>query len=222
MAKNKSFADIAYGILKDKARPLASHELTQEVLRLKETRGKTPQATLVSALTRDGRFRRVGPGKYGLAEWSLKSGISTEVEVDESHEIGHSTIIDTLVELGQALGFESFANARLSLFSGDVPTVAKLRTMDVLWRDGNSAIPIEVQVHGSRDALLRRLEMVEPYSRRMVVVADSEQLRKIRSEIEDSKPPAFARKVVYIEQDLIPLIKGHTFILKWVRNLFGL
>jgi hypothetical protein len=38
--------------------------------------GKDPAANLLTQISRDSRFVRVGPGKYGLAKWKIKPRIS--------------------------------------------------------------------------------------------------------------------------------------------------
>ena len=38
--------------------------------------GKDPAANLLTQISRDGRFVRVGPGKYALAKWKVKPRVS--------------------------------------------------------------------------------------------------------------------------------------------------
>lgn len=74
---SESLVTIAHRILKERRNPMHSHDLTQEVLKFRQTSGKTPEATLVSAMIRDDRFVGIGRGTYGLKEWHPE-GVVTE------------------------------------------------------------------------------------------------------------------------------------------------
>ena len=86
--KKLSFSDSAYQILKEANESLSSIELVDIALakKLIKTVGKTPEATMWSALYLEGqrkgiksRFIRVGKDKWGLSEWG-KEMIKVEVE----------------------------------------------------------------------------------------------------------------------------------------------
>ncbi len=92
-----SFSDAAYKILKDTNRALSAYELTKIALEkhLIETKGKTPEATMWSALYLEGqrkgnksRFLRIGQDKWCLSEWG-KETIQVEIEKynEETKEI---------------------------------------------------------------------------------------------------------------------------------------
>ena len=67
--------DAAAKVLADAGRPLSTRQMVEMMLQKRywKTAGKTPPATISSALQRDiqikkakSRFRKTGPGKYGL------------------------------------------------------------------------------------------------------------------------------------------------------------
>ncbi|MDG7023005.1 MAG: winged helix-turn-helix domain-containing protein [Nitrososphaerota archaeon] len=62
----KSFADYAYELLfRAGQEGMHYRELTAQILKLKQTKGKTPDQTILSILERDKRrFEKVGKGTY--------------------------------------------------------------------------------------------------------------------------------------------------------------
>jgi len=70
MAKksNKSFYSLAEKVLKENKKPMHYTDITAEILKLKETKGKTPERTVIAVLMRDTHnvFKRMGEGKFGL------------------------------------------------------------------------------------------------------------------------------------------------------------
>lgn len=92
-----SFTNAAYIILKDINKALSSLELVRTALEreILETKGKTPEATMWSALYLEGqrkgnksRFLQIGQDKWCLSEWG-KETIQVEVEKynEETQEI---------------------------------------------------------------------------------------------------------------------------------------
>jgi len=69
MAMGYTFAELAYTVLKEKAKPMNYKDITKEVLRFKSVTGKTPAQSLRATIAKDRRFKKVGKGTYALAEW---------------------------------------------------------------------------------------------------------------------------------------------------------
>jgi DNA-directed RNA polymerase delta subunit len=69
MATSGTFAELAYAILKKKGKSIHYKDITKEILILKSVTGKTPAQSLRAIIAKDKRFKRVGKGTYGLAEW---------------------------------------------------------------------------------------------------------------------------------------------------------
>ena len=65
----KSFATLAYEIL-FRAGPEGMHykQLTEQILKLKQTKGKTPDQTVLAILERDARFEKVSRGVYRVKQ----------------------------------------------------------------------------------------------------------------------------------------------------------
>jgi len=121
MVKKLSFPDAAYEILKNTNEALSSVELVDIALakNLIETKGKTPEATMWSALYLEGqrkgnksRFVQIGKDKWALSEWG-KEAIQVEIEKynKETQEI-QLRIQKTIV--GDPLNFEGLQYAPIN------------------------------------------------------------------------------------------------------------
>lgn len=97
MTEKLSFSEAAYEILKQANKALSSVELVEIALSksLIETKGKTPEATMWSALYLEGqrkgnqsRFMQIGQDKWCLSEWG-KETVQVEIEKynEETQEI---------------------------------------------------------------------------------------------------------------------------------------
>lgn len=71
-------ADAAFALLKEASEPTHYKEIAKQLLDQGiPLSGKNPQATLLSYLVRDARFKRAIPrGVYGLSEWKFKTAKS--------------------------------------------------------------------------------------------------------------------------------------------------
>jgi len=63
-----TYATLAYEILKKAGGAMHYVDITKEIVKVKKTRGKTPQHTLRNRIALDSRFVRVGKGIYDLKE----------------------------------------------------------------------------------------------------------------------------------------------------------
>ena len=63
-----TFANLAYSILKKQGKPMHYIDITNEVMKKKNSKGKTPFKTVGVEINKDNRFIRVGSGIYGLKE----------------------------------------------------------------------------------------------------------------------------------------------------------
>jgi DNA-directed RNA polymerase delta subunit len=70
MAKkaDKSFYTLAQKVLQENKEPMHYMDITKEILKTKETKGKTPERTVMAVILRDKHnvFKSVGEGIFGL------------------------------------------------------------------------------------------------------------------------------------------------------------
>jgi len=70
MAKksNKSFYNMAKKVLSEQKKPMHYTDITKKILETKESKGKTPERTVIAVLMRDTHnvFVRMGDGVFGL------------------------------------------------------------------------------------------------------------------------------------------------------------
>lgn len=71
MAKkaDKSFYTLAQKVLQENNKPMHYMDITKEILKIKETKGKTPERTVMAVILRDKHniFKSVGEGVFGLS-----------------------------------------------------------------------------------------------------------------------------------------------------------
>jgi hypothetical protein len=115
--------------------------------------------------------------------------------VEEDYDFDHDEIVDELVEIGNGLGFEAEKEWK----------VAKGARVDVVWRAkianlGIVSYVFEVQKGGSIDALILNLQRAknDPTVQKLVIVANTLNLRRIREEVE-SLSEDFRRSLAYLE-----------------------
>ncbi|MFN3384770.1 MAG: hypothetical protein ACK401_07735 [Archaeoglobaceae archaeon] len=101
--------------------------------------------------------------------------------VEEDYDFEHDEIVEKLVEIGNALGFEASSEK----------VMAKGAKVDVLWRAkitnlGVVSYVFEVQRGGSIDSLILNLQKAKnnPTVQKHVIVANAKDLRRIKEEIE--------------------------------------
>ena len=133
----------------------------------------------------------------------------------ESIELNHSEMIRLMMDLGEVFGFESMENIKLGDVIDGLSDELKNRTLDIVWRERYRMIPIEVQAHGSIDSLLNRLEIVEPKSTKLIIVATQPEFQRIKSYLE-FKTRSFKDKVVHISPEELSKVKDHV---EFVKNL---
>jgi hypothetical protein len=130
-------------------------------------------------------------------------------------ELTHSEMIRLMIDLGEVFGFESMENVRLVDIIDGLSDELANRTLDVVWRERYRMVPIEVQAHGSIDSLLNRLEIVEPKSTKLIIVAAQPEFQRIKSYLE-FKTRSFKDKVVHISPEELSKVKDHV---EFVKNL---
>lgn len=133
----------------------------------------------------------------------------------EPIELPHSEMIRLMMDLGEVFGFESMENVKLGDIIEGLSDELKNRTLDIVWRERYRMIPIEVQAHGSIDSLLNRLEIVEPKSTKLIIVAAELEFQRIKSYLE-FKTRSFKDKVVHISPEELSKVKDHV---EFVKNL---
>ncbi len=133
----------------------------------------------------------------------------------ESTELTHSDMIRLMIDLGEVFGFESMEDVKLGDIIDGLSDELENRTLDVVWRERYRMIPIEVQAHGSIDSLLNRLEIVEPKSTKLIIVATHPEFQRIKSYLE-FKTRSFKDKVVHISPEELSKVKDHV---EFVKNL---
>ena len=129
--------------------------------------------------------------------WKAKKGEKFVVaeKLDEAYDFDHDEIVDKLLAIGQWMGFET-EKERL---------IAKGARVDVVWRArianlGVVTYVFEVQRSGSVDSLILNLQKAlnNPSVQRLVVVANTRNLRRIEEEI-SMLDPKFTTMVAYLE-----------------------
>jgi len=130
-------------------------------------------------------------------------------------ELNHTEMIRLMKDLGEIFGFETTENVRLGNIVEGLSDELENRTLDVVWRERYRIIPIEVQAHGSIDSLLNRLEIVEPKSSKLIIVANLAEFQRIKSYL-DFKTRSFKDKVVHISPEELSSVKNHV---EFVKNL---
>ncbi len=67
-----SFYNLAKKVLLEQKKPMHYTDLTKEILKIKESKGKTPERTVIAVLMRDTHdvFMRMGDGIFGLTRLS--------------------------------------------------------------------------------------------------------------------------------------------------------
>jgi DNA-directed RNA polymerase delta subunit len=73
MAKkaDKSFYTLAQKVLQENKKPMHYIDITKEILKTKEIKGKTPERTVMAVILRDKHnvFKSVGEGIFGLSSF---------------------------------------------------------------------------------------------------------------------------------------------------------
>jgi len=124
----------------------------------------------------------------------------------------HDQLVMTMVLLGEIFGYESEKGVQLYKINSRTPTEQRNRSVDVIWKKKSTysqCVPIEVQVHGSIDALIRRLKLLEPKAWRMIVVGSEQDLRSVSSDVEYSESRAFCEKLIYLPQEKVLETRDH-------------
>ncbi|MEM0203932.1 MAG: hypothetical protein QXO16_08640 [Archaeoglobaceae archaeon] len=122
-----------------------------------------------------------------------------EVAIEEDYDFDHDEIVEKLVELGSNLGFEARREVE----------IAKGSRVDVVWRAEITNLGVvshvshvfEVQKGGSIDSLilnLQRAKKKDPTVQRLVVVANTKNLKTVRGEVE-TLGEEFRDSIVYME-----------------------
>ena len=75
-----SFYQLAQRVLKEQKKPMHYKDIAQEIIKIKPTKGKTPERTVMAVLIRDTHnvFQRMGNGIFGLT--SLAKTYENEVQ----------------------------------------------------------------------------------------------------------------------------------------------
>lgn len=137
----------------------------------------------------------------------------------------HDEVVDQLVAIGQALGFEAEKEKY----------VAKGARLDVIWRARIANLGVvmyifEVQSHGSIDSLILNLQraQVNQSVQRLIVVASGKDIEKVKAEIANL-PESFRRAVSYWEvheaqraNELMAEFFGIINKLELVKSEFGM
>ena len=129
---------------------------------------------------------------YLVTQESYKKAIIIE---EEDYYFDHDEIVDKLVEIGNGLGFEAKSEQQ----------IAKGARVDVLWQArianlGVVSYVFEVQRGGSIDSLILNLQKAKnnPTVQKLVVVANTKDLKKIQEEVE-SLSEDFRKSLAYLE-----------------------
>ena len=68
---SKSFYSLTQKVLQERKKPMHYAEITKDILKVKESKGKTPERTVIAVLMRDTHnvFTRQGEGIFGLTSF---------------------------------------------------------------------------------------------------------------------------------------------------------
>ncbi|MBS3136107.1 winged helix-turn-helix domain-containing protein [Candidatus Woesearchaeota archaeon] len=68
---DKSFYTLAQKVLSEQKKPMHYVDLTKEIMKTKESKGKTPERTVIAVIQRDKHnvFVRMGDGVFGLSSF---------------------------------------------------------------------------------------------------------------------------------------------------------
>jgi len=120
--------------------------------------------------------------------------VTESLEDDTTYEFDHDEIIDKIVKLGASLGYMSEA---------EYP-IAKGARIDAIWIInleflGEIKYAFEVHKSGSIDSLILNLQKAkrDPSVNKLVVVSDTNNLEKIKREV-DSLSDDFKKSIVYL------------------------
>lgn len=193
-----------YGIWNDKSRKALDILGLGEVLPTKKYRiNGSEYEEVVEALK--SIFKLIEPGKteldllyvdlflFFIATKEMKR---EEVVIEEEdYDFDHDEIVEKLVELGSGLGFEASSEVQ----------IARGARVDVLWQAkianlGMVSYVFEVQRGGSIDSLILNLQRAKnnPTVQKLVVVANTKDLKKIKDEVE-SLSEEFRKSTAYME-----------------------
>ncbi|HLY26102.1 MAG TPA: hypothetical protein VKQ72_07170 [Aggregatilineales bacterium] len=110
-------------------------------------------------------------------------------------DFDHDEVIEELINIGQWLGFQTEKEKM----------VARGAVVDAIWQArianlGAVTYVFEVQRHGSIDSLILNLQRAQnnPTVQRLIVVAASDQIERIRNEI-STMPESFRKSVAFME-----------------------
>lgn len=151
--------------------------------------------------------------------------VSKEVSVTGFPESLHDQLVETMLSLGNIFGYESQSGVQLYKINPRTPAEQRNRTVDVIWKKKETysqCIPIEVQSHGSPDALIRRLKLLEPRAWRMIVVGTEQDLTSISSDVGYSESRAFCEKLIYLPQEKVLEVKDHVPVVREVKEFLKL
>jgi len=74
MEKKDSFYNLAKKVLSEQKKPMHYTDITKEIMKIKESKGKTPERTVIAVILRDTHnvFVRMGDGILGLTRLKEK------------------------------------------------------------------------------------------------------------------------------------------------------
>lgn len=126
----------------------------------------------------------------------FKSGKIQIPSEKEGYEFDHDEIVDKLVQLGDGLGFETDSKK----------WIAKGAEVDVLWQAKIANLGVlnyvfEVQKSGSIDGLILNLQKAKnnPTVQKLVVVANKENIQKVKEEVESLPDLSFIKSLTFLE-----------------------
>jgi len=156
---------------------------------------------------------------------AVRKSESKEELVTALPERVHPQLVMTIYSLGEIFGYRPEKSVQLYKINPRTPPKQRERMIDVVWKTGETysqCIPIEVQVHGSIDSLIRRLKLLEPKAQRMIVVGSEQDLKSISSDVEYSEPRSFVEKLIYIPEEKLLEARNHVPVIRGLRDFLKL
>ena len=140
--------DLAYTILKESGKPMYYSNIWKEMEKGGyKTRGKTPEASLNSAMLRDDRFVNVNKGKglWGLKEWGTGDGGKKEDYMVKSKLPIEERLLETQRNSDEPTMFEKAIAEAFNLFNLPAKQIGGRDEPDILLELGDDKIILDAK-----------------------------------------------------------------------------
>ncbi len=195
-----TYSDAIESVMRDNGGLAPLRLIYREIWRYKDrdqTRGKTPNNTIQERCQRDERFYRVGKGVYALIEFRKQlEEAARNSSMQPPQERTHAQMQGMLLEIGNALNYDTYTADRTFLFDGkplanlatlkDVPNftfphITKIiARVDVLWFNEYQFPKLAFEVENTThfDRALKRFSELREFQTEFWCVAEEHRQKK--------------------------------------------